>query len=57
MGLIRSGENAKTVGDVFETIIGAYFTEKGFEAVHIWATRVYEPLIRAANIAFDEAYV
>ena len=48
------GDDAKNIGDIFEAIVGAYYTEKGFEAVHEWANRVYETLVHEASIAFDE---
>lgn len=48
------GADTKNIGDIFEVIVGAYYTEKGFEAVHAWAFRIYEPLVRDASIAFDE---
>ena len=54
MRIVYSGEDTKNIGDLFETIVGAYYTEKGFEALHAWASPVYAPLIRAASIAFDE---
>ncbi|EKM61127.1 uncharacterized protein PHACADRAFT_204280 [Phanerochaete carnosa HHB-10118-sp] len=54
MKIDYGGADTKNIGDVFETIVGAYYTEKGFEAVHAWAIRIYEPLVREASIAFDE---
>lgn len=54
MKLENSGHDTKSVGDIFEVIIGAYYTEKGFGAVHAWASRVYEVLIHEASIAFDD---
>ena len=54
MKIEYGGADTKNIGDVFETIVGAYYTEKGFEAVHEWAMRVYEPLVHEANTAFDE---
>lgn len=54
MKLENGGHDTKSIGDIFEAIIGAYYTEKGFEAVHVWASRVYEVLIRKASVAFDD---
>ena len=54
MRIFHSGEDTKSIGDVFETIAGAYFNEKGFDALHAWASSFYEPLIKAASVAFDE---
>lgn len=53
MGLTKAADT-KTIGDVFETIVGAYHTEKGFDAVQVWAHRLYEPLVQAASVAFDD---
>ena len=51
MGLTTSGQT-KTIGDVFETIVGAYYTEKGFDALYQWTKRTYEPIIAATIDAF-----
>ena len=48
------GDDTKNIGDIFEAIVGAYYTEKGFEAVHEWASRVYQILVREASVAFDD---
>jgi dsRNA-specific ribonuclease len=56
MGILHSGADTKNIGDIFETIAGAYYMEKGFDALHAWASPVYEPLIQAASDAFDEVY-
>lgn len=54
MNLHKGKEDQKTVGDIFEAIIGAYYTEKGFDAVYAWASRVYETLVQKASTAFDD---
>jgi dsRNA-specific ribonuclease len=51
---IKISADTKSIGDVFETMIGAYFTEKGFEALHEWVKRSFESLIDAAAAAFDQ---
>ena len=43
----------KTIGDIFETLMGAYYTEKGFDALYEWTRRAYEPIITAAIKAYD----
>ena len=53
MHIENSGHDTKSTGDIFEAIIGAYYTEKGFEAVHAWASRFYQSLIRETSLAFD----
>lgn len=53
MEIEHGGADTKNIGDVFETIVGAYYTEKGFDAVHQWALRIYEPLVQEASVAFD----
>lgn len=52
MGVTISADT-KLVGDVFETMVGAYYTEKGFDALHAWVQRAFEPVIEAAASAFD----
>ncbi|KAI0695142.1 hypothetical protein BC835DRAFT_1544575 [Cytidiella melzeri] len=52
MGL-RISADTKSIGDVFETMIGAFYTEKGFGALHDWVKRSFEPIIEAAAAAFD----
>ena len=52
MGVTISADT-KSIGDVFETMMGAYFTEKGFDALHAWVKRAFEPVIEAAAGAFD----
>ena len=54
MRIEYGGEDTKNIGDAFETIVGAYYTEKGFDAFHVWASRIYEHLVREASAAFDE---
>ena len=56
MGLTTSG-HTKSIGDVFETIAGAYYTEKGYDALYEWMKRTYDPIIPVAVNAFHEQYV
>ncbi|KAI0094804.1 hypothetical protein BDY19DRAFT_914699 [Irpex rosettiformis] len=53
MGL-RLTADTKSIGDIFETMIGAYYTEKGFHALHDWMKRSFEPILGAAALAFDQ---
>ena len=52
MGL-RLTADMKSIGDIFETMVGAYYTEKGFQALHEWMKRSFEPILQAAALAFD----
>lgn len=54
MEIDHRGDDTKNIGDIFEAIVGAYYTEKGFEAVHLWASRVYDDLVHVASVAFDD---
>lgn len=53
LGIATNG-HAKDIGDIFETIVGAYYTEKGFAALCEWTNRVYEPILLAAIEAFHK---
>ncbi|KAJ3552253.1 hypothetical protein NM688_g4250 [Phlebia brevispora] len=52
MGLTTSG-STKSIGDVFETLMGAYFLEKGFQSLYEWTRRTFEPIIMAAYEAYS----
>ena len=54
MGL-RLTADMKSIGDIFETMVGAYYTEKGFQALHEWMKRSFEPILQAAALAFDDS--
>lgn len=43
----------KRTADLFETVIGAYYLESGFESLNEWVADLYAPLIAAARTAFD----
>ena len=51
MGLTTTG-HTKSIGDVFETLMGAYYTEKGFNGLYEWTRRTYEPVLLAAINAY-----
>ncbi|EMD42138.1 hypothetical protein CERSUDRAFT_110683 [Gelatoporia subvermispora B] len=42
----------KATADLFETVIAAYYVDRGFEALCEWVSDIYTPLIRAASTAF-----
>ncbi|KAI0094803.1 hypothetical protein BDY19DRAFT_914696 [Irpex rosettiformis] len=42
----------KATGDLFETVIGAYYLEHGFECLSQWVGELYAPLIATAKQAF-----
>ncbi|KZT06008.1 ribonuclease III [Laetiporus sulphureus 93-53] len=48
----KSKPKIKATADLFETVIGAYYLEKGFEALCAWVQEIYEPLIKVARKAF-----
>lgn len=43
----------KETADLFETLIGAYYLESGFDCLNKWVAEMYKPLICAARKAFD----
>jgi dsRNA-specific ribonuclease len=44
----------KVAADAFETLIAAYYFERGFQAVCAWVSVTLEPLIVVARKAYDE---
>ncbi|KAI0348541.1 ribonuclease III [Trametopsis cervina] len=51
---VRISADTKSLGDVFETMMGAYYTEKGFDALNVWVKHAFGPVIEAAAAAFDQ---
>ncbi|TCD69903.1 hypothetical protein EIP91_005727 [Steccherinum ochraceum] len=47
----------KATADLFETVIGAYYLECGFESLCNWVTELYEPLITAGKKVFQAGLV
>jgi len=52
--MIKSKPEIKATADLFETVIGAYYLESGFEALCDWMREMYKPLIAAAKRTFYE---
>lgn len=50
----KSKPQIKATADLFETVIGAYYMDHGFESLCSWVRGVYTPLIVAAKKAFDD---
>ncbi|OBZ78605.1 Ribonuclease 3 [Grifola frondosa] len=44
----------KDTADLFETVVGAYYLECGFEALYDWMKDIYKPLIAVAKQKFIE---
>ncbi|KAI0669788.1 hypothetical protein C8Q78DRAFT_1037827 [Trametes maxima] len=42
----------KATADLFETVIGAYYLDHGFEMLYQWVRGIYTPLIKAAADTF-----
>ncbi|KAI0651961.1 ribonuclease III domain-containing protein [Trametes meyenii] len=42
----------KATADLFETVIGAYYMDHGFEMLYQWVRDIYTPLIKAAADTF-----
>lgn len=42
----------KATGDLFETVIGAYYLERGFESLSEWVGELFAPLIATAREAY-----
>ncbi|KZT72804.1 hypothetical protein DAEQUDRAFT_663461 [Daedalea quercina L-15889] len=42
----------KATADLFETVLGAYYLERGFGALCNWVIGIYRPLIYVAEAAF-----
>lgn len=47
----------KATADLFETVIGAYYLESGFEALSDWVAEMWKPLIQATRTLFLQSYV
>ena len=45
----------KRTADLFETVIGAYYLESGFESLSEWVGDIYAPLIAAARKCYNTA--
>ena len=45
-------EILKVSADLFETMIGAYYLEWGYEALLLWVQELYRPLIAVARRAY-----
>ena len=45
----KSRGEMKTTADLFETVIGAYYLESGFERLCEWVNELYKPLIVIAR--------
>ncbi|THH34057.1 hypothetical protein EUX98_g163 [Antrodiella citrinella] len=43
----------KKTADLFEAVIGAYYMERGFEALYEWVNEIYAPLIVIAKKSFS----
>ncbi|KAH9898291.1 ribonuclease III domain-containing protein [Cubamyces lactineus] len=48
----KSRPQIKATADLFETVIGAYYLDHGFEALYEWVKEIYTPLINAAVHTF-----
>ncbi|OSD03177.1 ribonuclease III [Trametes coccinea BRFM310] len=51
----KSRPQIKATADLFETVIGAYYLDHGFDALCKWVEEIYRPLIRATVDAFHQA--
>ncbi|KAI0328482.1 ribonuclease III [Cubamyces sp. BRFM 1775] len=49
---VKSRPQIKATADLFETVIGAYYLDHGFEPLYEWVKEIYEPLINAAVYTF-----
>ncbi|KAI8990538.1 ribonuclease III domain-containing protein [Trametes punicea] len=49
---VKSRPQIKATADLFETVIGAYYLDHGFEALYEWVREIYTPLIKTAADAF-----
>lgn len=50
----HSGKESKRVADAFETLVAAFFFDKGFDALCAWVSDALGPLLIAAKKAFDD---
>ena len=48
----KSRPQVKATADLFETVIGAYYLDNGFEALYAWVEEIYTPLIKAVADTF-----
>lgn len=48
----KSWTQVKATADLFETIIGTYFNDAGFEALYHWSSGLYKKLILAGKKAY-----
>ena len=53
----KSRPEVKKTADLFETIIGAYHNERGFDALCVWVEELYTPLLKAVAETFYNKYV
>jgi dsRNA-specific ribonuclease len=51
---LKTHPQVKATGDLFETCIGAYFLEQGFEQLFEWVAELYAPLIATAKQTYLE---
>lgn len=49
---LKNRPEIKATADLFETVVAAYYIDRGFEALCDWVRDIYTPLIEAANAAF-----
>ncbi|KAI0639511.1 ribonuclease III domain-containing protein [Trametes polyzona] len=50
----KSRPEVKATADLFETVIGAYYLDHGFEALNSWVEDIYRPLIKVTTDKFNE---
>lgn len=48
----KSKSEVKATADLFETVIGAYYLDHGFEALYEWVKEIYDPLIKVTAKTF-----
>ena len=48
----KSRPQIKATADLFETVIGAYYLDYGFEALCEWVEEVYTPLVKTVADTF-----
>ncbi|KAI0375109.1 ribonuclease III [Pilatotrama ljubarskyi] len=48
----KSRPQIKATADLFETVIGAYYLDYGFEALYAWVQEIYTPIIQATVKTF-----
>ncbi|KAF9822101.1 hypothetical protein IEO21_00095 [Rhodonia placenta] len=54
--ILKTKPEIKATADLFETVIGAYYLERGFEALCEWVKEIYRPLIIVAQKTYIEWY-